>query len=90
MSPKSNYKIYRTTLMKALSKKRDENNIKNNLHSLPILPYIGIYLRDLTFMMDGNPTKMENDFYNFIKIIMIGSLLSEIENFQQQNFSGKN
>ena len=50
MSHSSSYKVYR-----------------NTLHSecMPCLPYIGVYLTDLTFIEDGNPDLVAGNLINF-------------------------
>ena len=54
---------------------------RETLHSRhpPIIPYIGVYLSDLTFLEDGNPNFTENNHVNFHKRIMISNVIKEIK-----------
>lgn len=65
MTSLQNYKVYRSELSKAL------NSNKPDLP--PILPYLGVYLRDITFADDGNPTITENNLLNFEKAQILGN-----------------
>ena len=50
-----------------------------------------MYLRDLTFIEDGNPDKIGNDI-NFQKIKLMGTIIQEVQAFQKNryNFHKKN
>lgn len=76
MSSKNNFKNYRAALVDAMKKLTSEDP--------PILPYFGIYLRDITFLDEGNPDFLENGLLNFEKLRMVGAKLSEIRQFQSQ------
>jgi len=78
MSPKENYGRYRKTIMGHCKSKT------------PVLPYLGLFLKDLTFIEDGNPDTLDKKI-NFQKVAMIGKKLREIKNFQQNEYkiSGK-
>jgi hypothetical protein len=75
MSSKINFKTYRSELASITESHKTDDP--------PILPYLGIYLRDLTFMDDGNPDYIEG-LLNFDKIRMIGATLAEIKRYQNQ------
>lgn len=47
----------------------------------PIIPYLGVYLTDLTFTEDGNPDMIDG-LINFNKRRLIYRVLSEIEQYQ--------
>lgn len=49
----------------------------------PMIPYIGLYLRDLTFLEFGNPDMLEGDIINYDKYRMISSVLIELRTFQE-------
>eukprot|EP01102_Stenamoeba_stenopodia_P015304 TRINITY_DN51_c0_g4_i1.p1 TRINITY_DN51_c0_g4~~TRINITY_DN51_c0_g4_i1.p1 ORF type:complete len:590 (-),score=118.75 TRINITY_DN51_c0_g4_i1:329-2098(-) len=68
MDPKGNYRIYRG-LLKSLQSK------------LPLLPFQGVYLQDLTFI-EENTDLLENGLVNFEKMHMLGRLLTEVMHFQ--------
>eukprot|EP01137_Pigoraptor_chileana_P014293 Opistho-2@68754 len=50
----------------------------------PCIPYIGIYMTDLTFIRDGNPNLLPNtELINFTKRRMISAVLIEMLQYQQ-------
>eukprot|EP01102_Stenamoeba_stenopodia_P020851 TRINITY_DN826_c0_g8_i3.p1 TRINITY_DN826_c0_g8~~TRINITY_DN826_c0_g8_i3.p1 ORF type:complete len:865 (+),score=193.10 TRINITY_DN826_c0_g8_i3:912-3506(+) len=71
MAPKRNFKTYRDALKMA---------------STPALPYFGIYLRDVTFIDEGNSDYVEDDLVNFVKLEMISNIVQEIESYQKSPF----
>jgi len=71
MSTASNYKNYREELSK---------------RSLPVLPYLGIYLRDITFIEDGNTDTIKNAI-NYEKLCMLGNLFSDVSHFQESAYT---
>jgi hypothetical protein len=68
MSADGNYKAYRTTLVERAGK--------------PLIPYLGLYLKDLTYIEDGNQD-LVNDKPNAQKIQLFGTVLRDIEVFQR-------
>ncbi|KAL6072419.1 Ras guanine nucleotide exchange factor, variant 2 [Balamuthia mandrillaris] len=70
MENKHNYKNYRDRL----------NYIKEI--GQPTLPYLGVYLRDLTFIEEGNNTISEDGLVNYEKIQLIGEVIREVQYFQ--------
>jgi len=54
--------------------------------SLPILPYFGLFLRDLTFIDDGNETFVEQNLVNFEKVRLFGQLFSQLQYFQMTHY----
>eukprot|EP01102_Stenamoeba_stenopodia_P000306 TRINITY_DN10287_c0_g1_i2.p1 TRINITY_DN10287_c0_g1~~TRINITY_DN10287_c0_g1_i2.p1 ORF type:complete len:742 (+),score=161.36 TRINITY_DN10287_c0_g1_i2:397-2622(+) len=65
MDSNQNFKNYRGTI---LSKSKDT----------PIVPYLALYLRDVTFITDGNPDFTEEGLINFEKMQLLGSRIQEI------------
>uniref|UniRef100_A0A6B2KZ98 Ras-GEF domain-containing protein n=1 Tax=Arcella intermedia TaxID=1963864 RepID=A0A6B2KZ98_9EUKA len=59
-------------------------NVRNTLHTLspPCIPYLGMYLTDLTFIEEGNPDEVDGKI-NFHKRKMIATTISEIMFYQQ-------
>lgn len=47
---------------------------------------LGVYLRDLTFIEVGNPSKLENELTNFDKLRMISLVLKEVLKHQQMHY----
>jgi son of sevenless-like protein len=57
------------------------------LHSVspPLLPYMGVYLTDLTFIEDATPDMFDNKI-NFQKRIQAEEILLEVEQYQQTRY----
>lgn len=69
IATEGNYRNYRNVLSKV---------------ELPATPYLGVFLRDLTFIEDGNPDFVEDDqFLNFEKMRMLNSVLAAISKYQR-------
>lgn len=66
MSNEGSYKTYRGALFQARP---------------PCLPYLGVYLTDLTFIEDGNPDYV-NELINFSKRSLIYTVIAKIQQFQ--------
>jgi len=70
MENRYNYKTYRESL-----KERKP----------PVLPYLGVFLRDLTFIEEGNPTFTEKLIVNLEKMKLITTVISDIQEYQNPN-----
>jgi hypothetical protein len=70
MSPTSSYKNYRQTITQS---------------SNPTIPYIGVYLSDLTFIDEGNGD-MVNGMINFEKREMIHRVISDLQHYQHNRY----
>lgn len=59
-------------------------NMRDALHRSdpPCIPYLGMYLTDLSFIEEGTPNKTEEDLVNFSKMRMIAHVIREIQQFQ--------
>eukprot|EP00005_Dracoamoeba_jomungandri_P000702 CAMPEP_0174257274 /NCGR_PEP_ID=MMETSP0439-20130205/6438_1 /TAXON_ID=0 /ORGANISM="Stereomyxa ramosa, Strain Chinc5" /LENGTH=993 /DNA_ID=CAMNT_0015340291 /DNA_START=75 /DNA_END=3056 /DNA_ORIENTATION=+ len=66
MNPEGNFQFYRDTI---------------HASHLPCIPYLGVYLKDLTFIEDGNPDTV-NGLVNFFKRHMIFLVIQEVQQFQ--------
>jgi len=55
---------------------------------LPCMPYVGVFLMDLTFVEDGNPDYI-GDLINFSKRKLVHNALSKIDYFQSQPYNFK-
>jgi len=51
----------------------------------PCIPYIGVYLMDLTFTDEGNPDKIGN-LINFNKRNLVGKIISEIDMYRREKY----
>jgi len=53
----------------------------------PALPYLGLYLKDLTFIEDGNMTYLEESVVNFQKMRMLAGIFKSISEFQRHSYN---
>jgi son of sevenless-like protein len=56
----------------------------------PIIPYLGTYLSDLTFIDDGNPNTIVEDgieLINFFKQRLSAEFILEVQQYQQQGYN---
>lgn len=69
MAPQKNFHRYRLELEK---------------RAPPLIPYMAMYLRDITFIYDGNTDHIDENktLINFEKFELVAALLSEIEKYQ--------
>ncbi|XP_071116557.1 ras-specific guanine nucleotide-releasing factor 2-like [Haliotis cracherodii] len=60
-------------------------NMREALHRCdpPCIPYLGMYLTDLSFIEEGTPNFTEDGLVNFSKMRMIAHVIREIRLFQQ-------
>ncbi|XP_060555505.1 ras-specific guanine nucleotide-releasing factor 1-like isoform X3 [Ruditapes philippinarum] len=60
-------------------------NMRDALHRCdpPCIPYLGMYLTDLSFIEEGTPDMTEDNLVNFSKMRMIAHVIREIRLFQQ-------
>jgi len=71
-SPQSNFSAYRTALRNA---------------PVPVIPYLGQYLSDLTFIEDGNSDTLENGYVNFEKCTMVANAILNMKQFQDSPYN---
>lgn len=67
-------------------------NFRNILktESPPAIPYIGVYLGDLTFIEDGNPDLImseEKELINLLKMKMLSKVIEEIRMYQNDPYN---
>lgn len=69
---------------------RDQNfkNFRAYLHSAdpPSIPYLGVYLTDLTFIEDGNNDNVANGLINFVKRQQVFGVINEIQQYQNSPY----
>ncbi len=53
---------------------------------LPCLPYVGVYLMDLTFIEDGNPD-IKGNLINWEKRKLVNTIISQIQKFQMVGYN---
>lgn len=53
----------------------------------PLVPYIGVYLSDLTFIQDGNPATVAGGLINFEKCIMAGRVVGILQTLQRATYA---
>jgi len=72
LSHQKNFGAYRAALREA---------------KLPCIPFLGLYLTDLTFIEDGNKDFLGNgDFINFDKRLKFSKVVLELHQFQKKPF----
>lgn len=81
--PNKNYHIYREKIRSFLN-----SNLIENL-DVPIVPYLSLFLQDLTFVVDGNPNYRNNPksfldqkLINIDKYFKITKIISDIQTLQ--------
>lgn len=67
MTAEGSYKNYRTTIQSVQP---------------PCVPYIGVYLLDLTYIEDGNPDNLGNRI-NFSKRTMVSRVIQQLQQYQE-------
>eukprot|EP01117_Protostelium_nocturnum_P020403 TRINITY_DN9158_c0_g1_i1.p1 TRINITY_DN9158_c0_g1~~TRINITY_DN9158_c0_g1_i1.p1 ORF type:complete len:686 (-),score=216.76 TRINITY_DN9158_c0_g1_i1:182-2239(-) len=83
ISSNSNYKIYRAELSRLNQMVMDGTYLQH--HQFPVLPYLGVYLRDILFCNDNNPNFIIHhgkSLINFQKMFLLGHFLSDIQTQQ--------
>lgn len=78
ISEEKNYAMYRGMLAERLH------------NGKPCVPHLGVFLRDLTFVEDGNPDFTNDGTPNLNKITLIGDIIAQIKTLQSVRFSNKN
>jgi len=65
-------------------------NYRNSLKvcRLPALPFLGVYLRDIVFLDEGNPNfwDEESTIVNFDKLQLLGTTFCDLKKFQTQAY----
>jgi len=51
-----------------------------------VVPFMGLFLRDLTFLNDGNPKKFKGGLYNFAKLRMIAQRVFRLQAYQSATY----
>ncbi|XP_017771929.1 PREDICTED: ras-specific guanine nucleotide-releasing factor 2-like isoform X2 [Nicrophorus vespilloides] len=52
----------------------------------PCIPYLGIYLTDLSFIEEGTPTYTNEGLLNFSKMRMVANIIREVSHLQQTRY----
>ncbi|OWB62039.1 hypothetical protein B5S29_g2952 [[Candida] boidinii] len=81
--PEKNYHIYRKKIREFLN-----SSLEDNL-DIPIVPYLSLFLQDLTFVVDGNPNYrvnknsfLDQKLINFDKYLKITKIISDLQTLQ--------
>ena len=72
MSPNKSYGNYR----------REIRNRKP-----PTVPYLGVFMKDMVFIEDGNKDFLNEVFINFYKRKLLSDVIREIQQFQQEPYN---
>ncbi|KAJ6248294.1 ras guanine nucleotide exchange factor i-related [Anaeramoeba flamelloides] len=85
--PKRNHEIIQE-LKKELSSDNSYRYYRSLLRKVdpPCIPYLGVYLTDLTFIEEGNPNFIDG-LINFSKRRLIYEVIFEIQNFQNKGYN---
>eukprot|EP01094_Clydonella_sp_ATCC50884_P016857 TRINITY_DN2846_c0_g1_i1.p1 TRINITY_DN2846_c0_g1~~TRINITY_DN2846_c0_g1_i1.p1 ORF type:complete len:1130 (-),score=536.32 TRINITY_DN2846_c0_g1_i1:96-3485(-) len=81
----SKYNKSYSDMHQIMSREQNYKNARAFLHNVdpPCIPYLGVYLTDLTFIEDGNKDNLpENDYINFSKRQKVSQVISEIQQYQ--------
>ncbi|KNC51962.1 cell division control protein [Thecamonas trahens ATCC 50062] len=75
-------------LKDVLSSSGNYKKMRNSIHMAnpPCIPYLGMYLTDLTFIEDGNSDTIDG-LLNFVKRRYYANVLQEIQRYQQMGYS---
>ena len=67
-----------------MSREQNFKNFRAYLHNVdpPCIPYLGVYLTDLTFIEDGNPDNLPDGLVNFVKRQKVSQVIAEIQQYQ--------
>lgn len=74
MQSSGNYKTYRKEI---------------SVPKFPCLPYFAVYLRDLTFIEDGNQDFLQQGIVNFQKMRMLAKVFGDMQRFQRTSYDIK-
>eukprot|EP01102_Stenamoeba_stenopodia_P014624 TRINITY_DN4881_c0_g1_i2.p1 TRINITY_DN4881_c0_g1~~TRINITY_DN4881_c0_g1_i2.p1 ORF type:complete len:1169 (+),score=349.70 TRINITY_DN4881_c0_g1_i2:173-3679(+) len=68
-----------------MSSESNFRSFRQHLHTIdpPCIPYLGVYLTDLTFIEDGNPDLLAGGLINFVKRRKLCTVIREIQQYQQ-------
>jgi len=55
--------------------------------SPPAIPYIGVFLKDLVFIEDGNPDVVQDGLINFSKRTLLYSVIQRLQQFQMEEYN---
>lgn len=77
MASAYNYRRYRTIIAEIDKEPRPG----------PIVPFIGLFLRDLTFLNDGNPKKFKGNLINMGKLRMVAQRVLRMQVYQMARYS---
>jgi len=79
------------TFGELMSSDKGYKNYRSAIHNVnpPLIPYLGVYLTDLTFIEDGNPDRVPDKpdgLINFRKRDMIYDVILEIQQYQHMQY----
>lgn len=53
----------------------------------PLVPFMGLFLRDLTFLNDGNPKKFKGNLVNMGKLRMVAQRILRLQVYQMSRYN---
>eukprot|EP00009_Paramoeba_aestuarina_P001298 CAMPEP_0201510600 /NCGR_PEP_ID=MMETSP0161_2-20130828/3219_1 /ASSEMBLY_ACC=CAM_ASM_000251 /TAXON_ID=180227 /ORGANISM="Neoparamoeba aestuarina, Strain SoJaBio B1-5/56/2" /LENGTH=867 /DNA_ID=CAMNT_0047905791 /DNA_START=89 /DNA_END=2692 /DNA_ORIENTATION=- len=77
-----------TVIENLLAHAHSYRNYRAHLKSIipPCIPYLGVSLTDLTFILDGNPDYVENDLVHFFKWRKVSEIIRELKDYQTAQY----
>ncbi|KAL3468181.1 ras guanine nucleotide exchange factor domain-containing protein [Aspergillus heterothallicus] len=72
VSSDQNYQVYRNALRRSVP---------------PCIPFLGLFLKDLVFIEDGNSATTSGGLINFAKYSLLASTAHELQGFQQASYN---
>lgn len=72
-----------------MNRQQNFKNLRAHLHSVdpPCIPYVGMYLTDLTFIEDGNSDHLAGGLINFVKRQKVSKIIGEIGQYQHTPYN---
>lgn len=72
-----------------MNRHQNFKNLRAHLHSVdpPCIPYVGMYLTDLTFIEDGNSDHLQGGLINFVKRQQVSKIIGEIGQYQHTPYN---
>ncbi len=85
MDVKQNYKTYRDTISELLGNNSGGSVPANSTRKVGKLPYLAIFLRDITFISVGSPTYLADGSINLDKLVMLHEQTKLAAQFQNDS-----
>jgi len=86
---KEKYKIKFDALIPLVDTTKSHRNYREAIRQAvpPVLPHLGVFLTDLTFINDGNKDVVNGKMINFKKHQMVFDVITQVRQFQLENYN---